>query len=183
MLLLLSLSLSFKLALITSLARGFGAPMGVSLRVGLYLAQAGELGLVLLTLAGQNNLVPPALFNPILASMVISMLATPFMIMYTNSIVTPVVGSDWLMQSVQMTNIARKSINADKHVIICGYGRCGQNLARLLEAGTDSPTWRSTWIPTGCARPLRLAIRSSSVTPRACRPSWPPACTGPAPWS
>ena len=133
-LLLLTLSLSFKLALITGLARLFGAPMGVSLRVGLYLAQAGEFGLVLLTLAGQNNLVPPALFNPILASMVLSMLATPFVIMYTNDIVSRVVGSDWLMQSVQMTSIARKSINADKHVIICGYGRCGQNLARLLEA-------------------------------------------------
>jgi monovalent cation:H+ antiporter-2, CPA2 family len=133
-LLLLSLSLTFKLALITGLTRAFGGPMGVSLRVGLYLAQAGEFGLVLLTLAGQNQLVPPQLFNPILASMVVSMLATPFMIMYTNAIVTRLVGSDWLMQSVQMTSIARKAINADKHVIICGYGRCGQNLAQLLEA-------------------------------------------------
>ncbi|WP_439112422.1 cation:proton antiporter domain-containing protein [Hydrogenophaga sp.] len=133
-LLLLTLSLAFKLALITGLTRLFGASAGVSLRVGLYLAQGGEFGLVLLTLAGQNNLVPPALFNPILASMVISMLATPFIILYTNAIVTRLVGSDWLMQSVQMTSIARKAINADKHVIICGYGRCGQNLARLLEA-------------------------------------------------
>jgi CPA2 family monovalent cation:H+ antiporter-2 len=133
-LLLLSLSIAFKLALITGLTRLFGASMGVSLRVGLYLAQGGEFGLVLLTLAGQNNLVPPQLFNPILASMVISMLATPFVILYTNTIVGRVVGSDWLMQSVQMTSIARKAINADKHVIICGYGRCGQNLARLLEA-------------------------------------------------
>jgi monovalent cation:H+ antiporter-2, CPA2 family len=133
-LLLLTLSLAFKLALITGLTRLLGASTGVSLRVGLYLAQGGEFGLVLLTLAGQNNLVPPALFNPILASMVISMLATPFIILYTNPIVTRLVGSDWLMQSVQMTSIARKAINADKHVIICGYGRCGQNLARLLEA-------------------------------------------------
>lgn len=133
-LLLLSLSVAFKLALITGLTRLFGASMGVSMRVGLYLAQGGEFGLVLLTLAGQNNLVPPQLFNPILASMVISMLATPFIILYTNAIVGRVVGSDWLMQSVQMTSIARKAINADKHVIICGYGRCGQNLARLLEA-------------------------------------------------
>jgi CPA2 family monovalent cation:H+ antiporter-2 len=133
-LLLLSLSVAFKLALITGLTRLFGASMGVSLRVGLYLAQGGEFGLVLLTLAGQNNLVPPQLFNPILASMVISMIATPFIILYTNDIVGRVVGSDWLMQSVQMTSIARKAINADKHVIICGYGRCGQNLARLLDA-------------------------------------------------
>ncbi|GAA6142282.1 cation:proton antiporter [Hydrogenophaga sp. 5NK40-0174] len=133
-LLLFTLSVGFKLALITGLTRSFGAPMGVALRTGLYLCQAGEFGLVLLTLASQHDLVPPQLFNPILASMVISMLATPFIIMFTNDIVTRVVGSDWLMQSVQMTSIARTAINADKHVIICGYGRCGQNLARLLEA-------------------------------------------------
>lgn len=133
-LLLFSVSVGFKLLLITGLTRALGAPMGVALRTGLYLAQAGEFGLVLLTLAGKNDLVPPQLFNPILASMVISMLLTPFAIMYANAIVIRLVGSDWLMQSVQMTSIARKAINADKHVIICGYGRCGQNLARLLEA-------------------------------------------------
>ena len=132
-LLLLSLSLAFKLTVISGLTRLFGAPMGTALRTGLYLCQAGEFGLVLLSLAGQHQLVPPQLFNPVLASMVISMLATPFVILYANDIVTRVVGSDWLMQSVQMTSIARRSINADKHVIICGYGRCGQNLARLLE--------------------------------------------------
>ncbi|MBL0945858.1 MAG: cation:proton antiporter [Hydrogenophaga sp.] len=131
---LLVVSLGIKLVLITALTRLFGAPMGTALRTGLYLAQAGEFGLVLLSLAAQNRLVPPELFNPILASMVISMLLTPFVILYSNRIVTRLVGSDWLMQSVQMTAIARKAINADKHVIICGYGRCGQNLARLLEA-------------------------------------------------
>jgi hypothetical protein len=65
--------------------------------------------------------------------MVLSMLATPFIIMYSNRIVMKLVASDWLQQSLQMTTIARKSINSNKHVIICGYGRCGQNLARMLE--------------------------------------------------
>ncbi len=65
--------------------------------------------------------------------MVLSMLATPFIIMYSNRIVMKLVASEWLQQSLQMTTIARKSINANKHVIICGYGRCGQNLARMLE--------------------------------------------------
>ena len=32
-----------------------------------------------------------------------------------------------------MTQIASRAMAADKHVIICGYGRCGQNLARMLE--------------------------------------------------
>ena len=130
---LLVLPLLLKLALITLLARGLGATMGVSLRTGLYLAQAGEFGFVLLSLSQAQGLVPPALMNPILASMVLSMLATPFIIMFSNRIVMKLVSTEWLQQSLQMTTIARKSINANRHVIICGYGRCGQNLARMLE--------------------------------------------------
>lgn len=133
-LLLLVLSIGFKVALITALAWVFRASLGTSLRVGLYLGQAGEFGFVLLTLADRNRLIPPELFNPVLASMVVSMLLAPGVIMASNAIVTRLVGSDWLMQSVQMTKIASKSITTNKHVIICGYGRCGQNLARMLEA-------------------------------------------------
>ena len=132
-LLLVTLPVLLKAALVAALAKGLGASSGVSLRTGLYLAQAGEFGFVLLTLAQKNALVPPALLNPILASMVLSMLATPFIILYSNRIVMKLVSSEWLQQSLQMTTIARKSINANKHVIICGYGRCGQNLARMLE--------------------------------------------------
>src|SRR5450830_868482 len=132
-LMLVTLPVLFKAALVTLLARGLGATTGVALRTGLYLAQAGEFGFVLLTLAQEHSLVPPILMNPILASMVLSMLATPFIILYSNQLVMKLVSSEWLQQSLQMTTIARKSINANKHVIICGYGRCGQNLARMLE--------------------------------------------------
>ena len=132
-LLLLILPTLFKAALVTALSKALGASSGVSLRTGLYLAQAGEFGFVLLTLAQNNSLVPPALLNPILASMVLSMLATPFIVMYSNRIVMKLVSSEWLQQSLQMTSIARKSIGANRHVIICGYGRCGQNLAKMLE--------------------------------------------------
>jgi monovalent cation:H+ antiporter-2, CPA2 family len=138
-LLLVTVPVLFKAALVAVLARGLGATDGVSLRTGLYLAQAGEFGFVLLTLAANNNLVPPAALNPILASMVLSMLATPFIIMYSNRVVLKLVSSEWLQQSLQMTTIARKSIGANKHVIICGYGRCGQNLARMLD-GENIPS-------------------------------------------
>ncbi|MBK9571929.1 MAG: cation:proton antiporter [Rhodoferax sp.] len=132
-LLLVTLPVLFKAGVVAVLARGLGATSGVSLRTGLYLAQAGEFGFVLLTLAHKNTLISAELLNPILASMVLSMLSTPFIIMYSNAIVMKLVASEWLQQSLQMTTIARKSINANKHVIICGYGRCGQNLARMLE--------------------------------------------------
>ena len=131
-LLLASLPVLFKLVLVMGLAKWLGGTAGVSLRTGLYLAQAGEFGFVLLSLAQGNGLVPPHLMNPILASMVLSMLATPFIIMHSNTIVMKLVSSEWLQQSLQMTTIARKAINVNKHVIICGYGRCGQNLGQML---------------------------------------------------
>lgn len=132
-LLLLVIPVLFKASLITLITRLLGASMGISLRTGLYLAQAGEFGFVLLTLAQGHALVPPELLNPALAAMVLSMLATPFIIMRSGELVMRLVSNEWLMESVQMTTIARKSIKADKHVIICGFGRCGQNLARMLD--------------------------------------------------
>ena len=132
-LVLLVLPVLFKLVMVTALARLLGATAGVSLRTGLYLAQAGEFGFVLLSLSQKGQLIPPSLLNPILASMVLSMVATPFIIMHSNRIVMRLVSSEWLQQSLQMTSIARKSINVNKHVIICGYGRCGQNLGHILE--------------------------------------------------
>jgi CPA2 family monovalent cation:H+ antiporter-2 len=61
------------------------------------------------------------------------MLATPFLIQYSNRIVNRLSASDWMLQSVALTTIAKKAIRTEKHVIICGYGRSGQNLARLLD--------------------------------------------------
>lgn len=132
-LMLLVSSLLLKLVLITALTRALGATMGVALRTGLYLTQAGEFGFVLLTLTHEKGLIEAAMLNPILASMVLSMLATPFIIMYSNRLVMRLVSSEWLQQSLQMTSIARQAIRTSSHVIICGYGRCGQNLARMLE--------------------------------------------------
>ncbi len=131
-LLLTTLPVLAKAALVAALARAFRAAPGVALRTGLYLAQAGEFGFVLLTLGTEHGLVAPQWTSPVLASMVLSMLATPFLILYSNRIVNKLVASDWMMQSLALTSIARKSMATERHVIICGYGRSGQNLARLL---------------------------------------------------
>jgi CPA2 family monovalent cation:H+ antiporter-2 len=123
----------FKFGLVTALARAFGAVPGVALRTGLYLAQAGEFGFVLLALAADRHLFAAGLHSPVLASMVLSMLATPLIVLYSNRIVMRLSASDWLMQSVAMTTIAKRAINTEAHVIIAGYGRSGQNLARILD--------------------------------------------------
>jgi len=122
-----------KFVLISALTRLGGGSEGVSLRTGLYLAQAGEFGFVLLTLGNQHQLIPADWLNPVLASMVLSMMVTPFIVMRANHWVMKWSSSDWLQQSLEMTQMAQMSMNIKKHIIICGYGRCGQNLAKLLK--------------------------------------------------
>ena len=61
--------------------------------------------------------------------MVLSMLATRSLIMYSNRIVMRLSSTDWLMQSCHDHHHRIQAINTEKHVLICGYGRSGQNLA------------------------------------------------------
>jgi monovalent cation:H+ antiporter-2, CPA2 family len=131
-LVMLVLPVLFKFVMIALLARLLKAPTGVALRTGLYLAQAGEFGFVLLALSQQYQLVPPALLNPILASMVLSVLPTPFIVQHSNAIVMKLAANEWMMQSLAVTQIASKSINTSRHVIVCGFGRSGQSLAHVL---------------------------------------------------
>ncbi|MBY4896517.1 monovalent cation:proton antiporter family protein [Cupriavidus sp. AU9028] len=132
-LLLLVVPVLFKLLLVAGLARLFGSRPGVAIRTGLGLAQGGEFGFVLLNQIGALGLVDPVLIQVILASMLLSMLAAPFLIQYSEAISLRFASNEWLMQSLNMTRIAAQSLQTEKHAIICGYGRNGQNLARMLE--------------------------------------------------
>ncbi len=132
-LLLLFVPLALKLLLITGLARLFGATPGVAIRTGLGLAQAGEFGFVLLNVAGEFRMLDPLLLQIVLAAMLLSMLAAPFLIQYSERIALRIAASEWLLQSLALTQIASRTMATRGHVIVCGFGRSGQNLVRLLD--------------------------------------------------
>jgi CPA2 family monovalent cation:H+ antiporter-2 len=123
-----------KFALIAALSRAFGATPGTALRVGLALAQAGEFGFVLLSLTTGAAIVPERFLQALLAAMILSMLATPFIIQASDWIVMRLSRSEWMLRSLALHRVAVQSIEAERHVIILGYGRNGQRLARLLAA-------------------------------------------------
>jgi CPA2 family monovalent cation:H+ antiporter-2 len=122
-----------KFGLIAVLAKFFGATNGVAIRTGLALAQAGEFGFVLLNQAGELHLMDPLIIQLILASMVLSMLAAPFILAKSDVIVTKLARNDWMLQSIALTQIATRTMSTQKHVLIAGFGRTGQSLAKLLE--------------------------------------------------
>jgi len=124
--------LILKLVLIAGLTKAFGNSTSVALRTGLALAQAGEFGFVLLNQAGELHLIDPGLLQAILAAMVLSMLVSPFILAKSDAIVLKLSANEWMMQSLALTQIAARTMSTKKHVIIAGFGRSGQSLARLL---------------------------------------------------
>jgi CPA2 family monovalent cation:H+ antiporter-2 len=131
---LLILPVVAKLLLVVILSRAFGATLGTALRNGFYLGQAGEFALVLLALAREQKILSPTITQVVLAAMVLSMLSAPLVIQYAEKIVRRLTANDWLARAAQITRIAATTMARQQHVIICGFGRSGQNLARLLEA-------------------------------------------------
>jgi CPA2 family monovalent cation:H+ antiporter-2 len=62
------------------------------------------------------------------------MLSGPLVIQLGDPLVKRFTANDWLARAAQVTTIAARTMARQDHVIVCGYGRSGQNLTRLLEA-------------------------------------------------
>ena len=131
--LVLVLLVAAKGALIAGLSRMFGSDAGAAMRTGLDLAQAGEFGFVLLSQAGLLKIVPADALQVVLAAMVLSMLAAPFIIERSEKIVRHVSGAEWMSRAMELHNVAVQSMGVSQHVLVCGYGRSGQSLARLFD--------------------------------------------------
>jgi CPA2 family monovalent cation:H+ antiporter-2 len=114
-------------------SRVMGSPQGTAARTGLWLCAGGEFGFVLLSQIDAARLLPPALSQVIVAALVLSMLLAPLIVQYSEKLVLRLVPSEWMSRSLQLTNIATQSMFVDKHAILCGFGRNGQYLGRLLE--------------------------------------------------
>ncbi len=131
-LLLLAL-IAIKASLIAGLSHLFKADSSVAVRTGLSLAQGGEFGFVLLAQANTLGIVDNPTMQPVLAAIVLSMLAAPFIIEHSENMARRFSAAEWMNRAMQLTTIAAHTITEEQHVILCGYGRSGQNLSRLLE--------------------------------------------------
>ncbi len=121
--------LVIKALIVGLLSWRLGASPGNSIRSALWLCAGGEFGFVLL---GEIVRLPRDIQQIALTVLVLSMLIAPFIIQYSERIVVRFVASEWLMRSMQLTKIAVQSMGAEKHAILCGFGRNGQYLARFL---------------------------------------------------
>lgn len=125
----------FKLATITLLSRMVTTDWNASFRAGLVLAQGGEFGFALLTLALSGGLLRPDLAQIALGSILLSMIVSPLLIRHNGPIAHRFMPRDnEAREKAKLEHdVSVHHIQANQHVIIVGYGRVGQNIARFLE--------------------------------------------------
>ena len=121
-----------KAGIIAGFSKLFGSTPGASWRTGMTLAQGGEFAFVMLSLANRSQLIPSGILQALIAGIVLSMLVTPFILQHSDKIVLRLAKSEWMNLAANLHTIAVRSMQSESHVILCGYGRSGQSVARLL---------------------------------------------------
>lgn len=125
--------------IIYGIARLFNKEPGVASRTSLSLAQVGEFGLVLMTLAFTYKLLPQEQGNLLLTAAVLSMAIAPLMVKY-NGKITRWLHSGSYNQSFSNieSSIAADNVYLNNHVILCGFGRVGQTVSRFLNKANEN---------------------------------------------
>jgi len=128
--------IALKTIIIMGLTRIFGGiPLPKAFRTGLILAQGGEFGFVILTVAINNQLIDPVQSQVVVAAVVLSIVVAPLLIRYNKPI------GNWFFKKIEEpppeetkpSQLEEHTAELVNHVIICGFGRVGQILARFLE--------------------------------------------------
>ena len=108
------------------------SPVDVTLRTAAQLAQAGEFGFVLLALAMERRLLPQDVFQVTMAAMLLSMFIAPFLINHAARFSGQVAKGSWMNDAKALHDVAVEAMAVSKHVILCGFGRSGQNVSGFL---------------------------------------------------
>ena len=126
--------LVLKTAVVTVAAEPSTKSWFKSLRTGVIVSQGGEFGFALLTLLLRRDLAAPAVVQPLLAATVLSMVASPLLIRHNRRITRAILreGGPRYTEAMREAEATRALAGRD-HVVICGFGRVGQNIARVLE--------------------------------------------------
>lgn len=128
--------IAVKALLIGVMVRISGDSAATAIQTGFNLAQAGEFGLALLTLAMMHQVLPQdqASFITILA--ILTMALGPLLIRYSGKFREALNGrlGPWFSDATLATEQHQVTVPGQDHVIIGGFGRVGKTIARLLDS-------------------------------------------------
>lgn len=115
-----------KASLIAALARLFGLKWREAIETGFLLAQAGEFGFVVVSLAQRGGIYPDAIAEYMLLIVALSIFLAPFVAFLGARL------SKWILDRTQDREEAEPR-HVEGHVIIAGYGRVGQAIGEILQ--------------------------------------------------
>ena len=104
-----------------------------SFQAAFYLAQGGEFGFVLLALALKDELIHIETVQIGTAAILLSMLIAPVLISIAPWLVNRFGKKSWDEKSLDLHQMLVENMSKSDHVIIVGFGRTGQTVARMLK--------------------------------------------------
>ena len=135
-----------KALLMALVGRFWGLPPFKAVRTGIVLSVGGEFGIAILTILMQGEVVADEVTQPLLVAIVLSMVTAPLLLRQNRLIARWLLrergapgavaqgGAGRSMAEATPEERAVADLAAREHVILCGFGRVGQNLARVLES-------------------------------------------------
>ncbi len=121
-------ALAVKFAILVVLARLFRMGTDQGLLFAFSLPQVGEFGFVLLSFGAGLGLFGPAVADPLVAVVALSMAASPLLMVLFERVIRPRVGT------AETATREADRIDEENTVIIAGFGRFGNIVGRLLRA-------------------------------------------------
>lgn len=128
--------LLLKAAIMAAVARLSGLPPFKALRTGIVLSVGGEFGVALLTILLKGGALDPKIGQPLLVAVVVSMVLGALILRNNKRLVRLVMHEAGPPQPTARAREeeATAEVASREHVILCGFGRVGQNVARVLES-------------------------------------------------
>ncbi|MEP7311348.1 MAG: cation:proton antiporter [Pseudomonadota bacterium] len=145
-----------KVGLAAVAVRGFVSTHFKALRTGMVLGGGGEFGVALLTLLIPAQVIPAIFAQPLLVALVLTMVIAPFGIRYNKPMARFLLRERGPpTRASEREDAATHDVARREHVILCGFGRVGQNIARVLE--TQGFEYIALDLDLARVRPARLA--------------------------
>ncbi|HXY75989.1 MAG TPA: cation:proton antiporter [Steroidobacteraceae bacterium] len=127
--------LTLKAAIGALVTQPFAHSRFKALRTGIVISIGGEFGVALCTILLQAHLAPERFGEPLLIVIVLSMVLSPLILNNNKSIARFVLREQAPMPTaIEREDATTNEIGRREHVILCGFGRVGQNVARVLES-------------------------------------------------
>jgi len=125
-----------KFLIITPLVKLFRYPLKTALIAGFGLAQIGEFSFVLASEGQALGLVSRRIYLLILGTTAVTLILTPFVLRLLPFLFSFAESMPWLKPYLAGEGEARdvaEELPVKDHIVVCGYGRVGKNLVKLLQ--------------------------------------------------